>query len=659
LAQKHSLQRAFSVLEIKSFEEGPDGERIITGIASTPTPDRTDDIVEPRGAEFTLPIPLLWQHRHTEPIGEVFAAKVTSAGIEIKATIVRVLEAGTLKDRLDEAWQSIKHKLVRGFSIGFRPMDAQPIPGTFGFHIKKWRWHELSVVTIPANVEATIQTVKSLYATDTAASGTGRRPVSLTTAGVTATGTGKKHMAKTIAEQIAAFEQTRTDKANRMTEMMQKSVDEGLTLDDKQQEEYDELETAVSDLDKHIERLKKLDAINKTKATPAAGSSTQEGTQSRGGAVRVIDNVEPGLGFARMVKVKAVARLDHRYALDVAREMYPHDQRLHGHFEKANVAAGNTLSAVNAAALVDPQNLAGEFIEYLRPATIIGKFGTNGIPSLRRVPFNIRVIGQTTGGTGYWVGEGKPKPLTNFEYSASTLAYTKVAAISVITQELARFSTPSADNLTREGLRAALIERLDVDFIDPAQAAVANVNPASITNGLTALSPSGTSADAARADLANLLASFIEQNQDPAGLVLVMPSTLALSLSLMRNSLGQREFEGLTMRGGTLEGIPVIVSQYAANTSGAGNLVVAVNTNEVFLADDGEVTIDASTEASLQMLDNPTNDSVTPTATTMVSMYQTNSIALRAERFINWSKRRAEAVVYMDDVNWGSIGSPS
>jgi hypothetical protein len=87
--------------------------------------------------------------------------------------------------------------------------------------------------------------------------------------------------------------------------------------------------------------------------------------------------------------------------------------------------------------------------------------------------------------------------------------------------------------------------------------------------------------------------------------------------------------------------------------------VIALNQREVFLADDGAVQVDASREASLQMLDNPTNNSATATATTMVSMWQTNSIALRAERFINWAKRRDDAVVYMDDVNWGSIGSPS
>jgi hypothetical protein len=66
-----------------------------------------------------------------------------------------------------------------------------------------------------------------------------------------------------------------------------------------------------------------------------------------------------------------------------------------------------------------------------------------------------------------------------------------------------------------------------------------------------------------------------------------------------------------------------------------------------------------SDQASLQMLDNPTNDSAVPTPTTVVSMFQTNSVALRAEREITWVKGRADAVVYMDDVNWGSIGSPS
>jgi hypothetical protein len=34
-------------------------------------------------------------------------------------------------------------------------------------------------------------------------------------------------------------------------------------------------------------------------------------------------------------------------------------------------------------------------------------------------------------------------------------------------------------------------------------------------------------------------------------------------------------------------------------------------------------------------------------------MFQTNSIALRAQRWINWQKRRPNAVVVLNAVNWG------
>jgi HK97 family phage major capsid protein len=461
---------------------------------------------------------------------------------------------------------------------------------------------------------------------------------------------------KTVQEQKAAFTQTREDKAVQMKALMDGASEKNVTLDGEEAEKYDALDTEIKSIDAHLKRLDALEAANIGKAVAVSGATGTEGASAvRGGIVSVTveDRLPKGIGFARSVMAKAVSRLDHRNVIEVAKEMFPSDQRLHAHL-KAAVPAGTSTQTVWAGPLVDQTNLASEFIEYLRPATIIGK-----LTQVRRVPFNVRMIEQTGGGNGYWVGEGAPKPLTSFSFQAITMPYTKVAAISVITQELARFSSPSADMLVRDGLRDALVERIDIDFIDPAEAGTANVQPASITNGLTALTSAGTSADNARTDLANIVSAFIEANQSTEGLVLIMPTTLALALSFQVNSLGQPEFPGLSMGGGTLNGIPVITSQYAANASGGGNLVIALNQRELFLADDGQVTVDASTEASLQMLDNPTNNSATGTPTTVVSMYQTNSIALRAERFINWRKRRSTAVTYMDDVNWGSIGSPS
>jgi hypothetical protein len=89
------------------------------------------------------------------------------------------------------------------------------------------------------------------------------------------------------------------------------------------------------------------------------------------------------------------------------------------------------------------------------------------------------------------------------------------------------------------------------------------------------------------------------------------------------------------------------------------NIVVLVNASDIFFSDDGTVTIDASREAALEMSDTPANDAVTPTAAQMVSLWQTNCIGLKAERYVNWSRRRTEAVQWLQNVEWGGAGSPS
>jgi hypothetical protein len=78
-----------------------------------------------------------------------------------------------------------------------------------------------------------------------------------------------------------------------------------------------------------------------------------------------------------------------------------------------------------------------------------------------------------------------------------------------------------------------------------------------------------------------------------------------------------------------------------------------MNAEDIYLADDGEISIDASREASLEMSTTPAHDSITPTPTQLVSMFQTNSVAIRAERTINWTRGRPEAVVYLTGVAWG------
>jgi len=639
------VNRAYSTFIVKAVD---DEQRVIDGIASTPTPDRIGDVLEPKGASFALPLPLLWQHNAAEPIGHVTHAKVTADGIAIRAQIAK----GVLP-RIDEAWALIKSGLVRGLSVGFRALDTEQIPNSYAMKFKSWEWLELSAVTIPMNAQASIHTVKQFDVTGAAAIQPAPAVASSSLPAVASTTRSSRTAMKTASEQITDFRAARTPKADRMNTIMQKAVSEGRVLSTDESTEFDTLSADVKAYDAHIERLEAFESIQATKAAPI-----QDARLPR---VEVkAPELPPGIEFTRYAMCLMAARGNAATALEIAKSRFP-DQRRVQNILKAAVAAGTTTDPTWAGALVPEYPVfAGDFVNYLRPMTIIGKFGQGGIPSLRNVPFNVRIAGQTSGGEGYWVGQGAPKPVTKFDFATTKLAWAKVANIAVLTEELVRFSSPAAEGLVRDALAAALVARLDIDFIDPAKALVADVSPASITNGIAALTPSGTDAAAVRTDIQTLITTFLNANMNPQSAVFIMPNTVALAISLMTNALGQPEFPGLTMNGGLLKGIPVITSQYAVlGGSPDGNLVILCNASDIFLSDDGQVVIDASREASLQMADDPTNtpaggSPLAPTATTMVSLWQTNSIGLRAERFINWARRRDEAVAYLENVAYSA-----
>lgn len=156
------LHRAYSVIHLRSVaDEGRD--TTIRGLATTPTADRYGDIVEPEGAHFAPELPLLWQHNAKAPVGVARLGRPSRAGIPFDATLPNVREPGALKTRIDEAIHSLKYRLVGAVSIGFRPLKdgIEALAGGAARFID-YEILELSLVTIPANADATIDVVRSL-----------------------------------------------------------------------------------------------------------------------------------------------------------------------------------------------------------------------------------------------------------------------------------------------------------------------------------------------------------------------------------------------------------------------------------------------------------------------------------------------------------------
>ena len=655
-------QLAFSMLEVKELKEDDDFH-YIEGIASTPTPDRYGDIVEPMGAKFALPMPLLWQHDSHSPVGSVEFAKPNKKGIPFKASLPKVKEAGKLKDRIDEAVQSLKYRLVAAVSIGFRAMkDGYEFLEGGGIRFKEWEWLELSLVTIPANAEATITSVKSLCHGQRAALGL---PAIPNGDGITAKSgaTGrpvvhlkplKKENEMNIREQIAALKKRREEVEQSALALTQKSIDEGRTFDTTEAESHDEYMAEIKSIDEHIGRLEQAEALQVKAATPVPASVATDpaaATQVRSGSIiSVAPNAPKGTDFTRYVMALTRAKGNPFEAAQIAARWK--DSPRVEMVLKAASEAGTTTDADWASKLVDYVTMADEFIELLRPMTILGKFGNGGIPGLRRVPFNIRMASQTGGGTYNWVGEGAAKPVGELAIGEVTLKWAKAAGIIVVTDELMRMSTPSVEAIVRQDMLSGMAQFSDGQFINPAIAAVTDVSPASITNGATNVVPaSGTDAEALRTDIGTLLGAMFAANLTPTSGVWVMSNRQALRMSLMRNPLGAKEFPDMTATGGILEGFPVIASEAVPDDSDGG-IVVFVNANDIFFSDDGPVTIDASREASLQM--NTTPDNPSTASTVLVSLWQRNLIALKAERYMNWKLRRSQAVGYISGANYGS-----
>lgn len=155
--------KAYSLLEVKAVD---DEKRVIKGMATTPTPDRVGDVVEPKGVMFRGPINLHLYHRHELPVGNVEFGTPTQSGIPFTATLPNVAEDGTVKARVDEAWHSVKYRLLGAVSIGFKALeDGVELLKTGGLRFTKWEMLELSLVSVPANPDAMIQSFKSADAT--------------------------------------------------------------------------------------------------------------------------------------------------------------------------------------------------------------------------------------------------------------------------------------------------------------------------------------------------------------------------------------------------------------------------------------------------------------------------------------------------------------
>lgn len=283
---------------------------------------------------------------------------------------------------------------------------------------------------------------------------------------------------------------------------------------------------------------------------------------------------------------------------------------------------GNALVALHPA--------EAEFIASML-STLLGRISIDAVKlGDQMAPIGVTVLGGNSGAHA----EGAAKRVTQFGFDAITLTRCMGYGLIVLSRDFAKIA-PLATPLIARELRNVVGLESDKEAI------------AVLIDGITPLSPTGTTAAAFAADVASMAAQI--RTGAGSSLVLGINPDLLKRVALLTDTAGQLAFPALTVDGGELQGIAVVPTDALAADTG-GSTMILVDAAQVALAD-GPVEIRNSQHASLQLNDAP--DSPPTAGTVATSLWQNNLVASLAERHFGIARLRDTAVAVLNGANYG------
>lgn len=297
---------------------------------------------------------------------------------------------------------------------------------------------------------------------------------------------------------------------------------------------------------------------------------------------------------------------------------------------KAVLAAGTSDDpALNG--LADARIITTAFTTSLRNRSIFYRL-MDGL--LIRVPLRTRLSFTTANASAFLVGEGAATPVARMSLEGTMLDPVKAAGIIIFTDEMLRSAGTAGETMLTRELRRVTIAAVDEIFLDV------------VTDGDTpTIASTGNTAVDAAADLRALFAA-VALTAESAPLLAVAPDA-ALAASTMLTTGGGFLFPEMAPTGGRMLGVEAIVSDQVA----AGRIVLIDGAG--IAGETDAVTVEASNQASIEMRDDPVANGITPTATTSVSMFQTNSTAILVKAYFGAERFRDNAVAILTGVSWG------
>ena len=271
----------------------------------------------------------------------------------------------------------------------------------------------------------------------------------------------------------------------------------------------------------------------------------------------------------------------------------------------------------------------------VRPMSIIGR-----MRGVRQLPFNHRLVGFSTAARAYWRRPGSAIPVTDAGFnSPADLDRKTVGAILIAPNEALESANPMVERQLIADLSAAVASAMDAAFVDATNAG-SDSTPAAITRAGTIAASTGTTVAAIDSDLAGMVSALLAGGSTLQSAAWVLHPRTAFYLSRLRGSDGGPIHPRITALGGDLFGLPVLVSA-GVPLVGANTQIALIDGDGIALGDEDEGRIELAVSGSIEMNSDPTGNINAPSApSTVVSMFQTESTAIKIVRSMNWLPRR-------------------
>jgi HK97 family phage major capsid protein len=270
-------------------------------------------------------------------------------------------------------------------------------------------------------------------------------------------------------------------------------------------------------------------------------------------------------------------------------------------------------------------------------------FGRNGVVTLPTRSATPTIAGS-------FIAQGAPIPVRQGAFSSISLTPKKMAVISTFTREIALHSTPDIEKMIRQAILEDTAVAIDTVLLD--NAAATTTRPAGLVNGISTITPAGTTFANMVTDLKALVNVLISGTKgNVRAPVWLMSPVDVLAIRLAVNTNGEFPFAA-EVSAGTLLGYPII-----ASTTMTADTIMILDAADFITATGDVPDFNISDTATIHMEDTTplaigTFATPNTVAAPVRSLWQTDCIGVRMIMDINWALRRTGVIGLLTSPTW-------